>query len=57
MARSKRNKKPVVEREFTQRVDGNVNVWERTMGKYDWTEWSIVKVLCHERKKRHERQA
>ena len=47
----KRKKLPIIkEREFSQRpYDGNVNVWERTMGKYGWTEWSIVKVLVRGR--------
>lgn len=47
----KKQRKPLIQKEFSQRIDGNVNVWERTMGKYDWTEWRVVKVLVKEKGK------
>ena len=48
---AKKARKPLIEKDFSQRIDGNVNVWERAMGKYGWTDWQIVKVLTQEKRK------
>ena len=50
----KKSRKPLIEKDFSQRIDGNVNVWERSMGEFGWTDWQIVKVLTHEKGKRND---
>ena len=40
-----KKRKVVEEIEKSVRFDGKVNVWRRTLGRYGWTDWTLVNVF------------
>ena len=43
--KSRRRRKPLIQKETSERADGNINLWARVMGKYGWNHWYIVAVI------------